>query len=89
MKERRGVATFYAFIQVLIFTSRNASTHPTVSLRDIQGKGHIPVGKREHCRRETAGGFQGNGETPLRCGRTPAKLTGVMRWRAAVWAAWK
>lgn len=53
VKGRRGVATFYAFIQLLIFISRNASTHPTVSLRDIQGKGHIPLGKREQCRRET------------------------------------
>ncbi|EFH2683758.1 hypothetical protein GS460_03085 [Escherichia coli] len=55
---RRGVASFFVFIQLLILSP---VTPPTVSLRSIQGKGCISLQKRLGCLRGTAGGFQGNG----------------------------
>ncbi len=58
---------------------------PSVSLRAIQGKGHVPFQKRERRRREKAGGFQGNGGNPaIRTGKRLAagRETGTSRYRA-------
>ncbi|EBY1977382.1 hypothetical protein DU250_19510 [Salmonella enterica subsp. enterica serovar Corvallis] len=60
-KGKRGIATFSVEIQAIVFIPLST---PSVSLRAIQGKGHVPFQERGHRRREKAGGFQGNGGSP-------------------------
>ncbi|EAN9957302.1 hypothetical protein EU579_17860, partial [Salmonella enterica] len=78
------IATFSVEIQAIVFIPRNGPFHPFGQPSGHLGKRPCPFQKRERRRRETAGGFQGNGGSlAIRTGKRLAagRETGTSRYR--------